>query len=518
MEELNEKKTEEELKKKKKAVREKINKLISNKYSLYLVLILTFAFLVRLYFFYITKNQILWWDEAEYLLKAKSIALGTPDTGWATLRPPLTPFVLSIFIFLGLGEGAIKFSFIILSLLTLVLTYLLGKDLFDKKIALIGTLIFSMLYLNLFYTSRILTNIPEIFLGMLIFYLFYSSYKTSKNYIYLIIPLTILGFFIRFTVAIYTFLALVFILAVRDYKPLKEKKFKYSFFGILTIGIVGFIGTMVVLKKNLLSSFFEAFYEGIILRHPDEPTSLIFTSYIKNIGSNLGTLFLILFAIGFLVYFYKFFMVFDKKIKNPEGSKEKFFVLIWLLGAIIIYGLVINHFEDRYLLMVFPIISLITGQGIIGVYEFFKKYNKEAAIFIVVMLLIFGAYTTLKNTNNIIKNGTLGFADLKSAGLWIKQNSNPEDIVITNALPQNTYYSERETYPFSSEESNFSSLLEEKKPRYMILTLYQRSPPWTYDWPAANEGKVAPVQIYYTDSSNKQVSTVIYQFNSYNSQ
>ena len=49
---------------------------------------------------------------------------------------------------------------------------------------------------------------------------------------------------------------------------------------------------------------------------------------------------------------------------------------------------------------------------------------------------------------DLIGSKEASFREVKLAGEWIKANSNPEDIVITASMPQNSYYSERATYNF----------------------------------------------------------------------
>ncbi|MEM3074692.1 MAG: hypothetical protein QW727_02000 [Candidatus Pacearchaeota archaeon] len=54
--------------------KQKIKNWLSDKHNLVLFGILIFAFIIRLYYFALTKNQPLWWDEAEYMSAAKSYA------------------------------------------------------------------------------------------------------------------------------------------------------------------------------------------------------------------------------------------------------------------------------------------------------------------------------------------------------------------------------------------------------------------------------------------------------------
>ena len=110
----------------------KIKNWLKNPYNLSLLAILVFAFLIRIYFFLLTKNQPLWWDEAEYMLKAKSIALGTPETGWsAEIRPILFPFLASIFFLAGLGEIPLRLIMVFISLISIFFIYFIGKNIFN---------------------------------------------------------------------------------------------------------------------------------------------------------------------------------------------------------------------------------------------------------------------------------------------------------------------------------------------------------------------------------------------------
>src|SRR3989344_8492417 len=83
----------------------------------FLVGVLLIAFIIRIYYFYLTKNQAVWWDEAEYLVQAKHIAFNLPNTGWFEFREPLMPIIFAFFYKLGLGEMFFRCMMIIMSLL-----------------------------------------------------------------------------------------------------------------------------------------------------------------------------------------------------------------------------------------------------------------------------------------------------------------------------------------------------------------------------------------------------------------
>ena len=119
--------------------KEKLIKWLKNPHNIALLIILIFAFSLRFYFLSQTIDQPLWWDESEYMLKAKSIAFGTTDTGWFQFRPVIFPYIAAMFLKIGLGAIGIKVLWTLLSCGGVLLMYLVGRKLFNKKIALTAT-------------------------------------------------------------------------------------------------------------------------------------------------------------------------------------------------------------------------------------------------------------------------------------------------------------------------------------------------------------------------------------------
>src|SRR3989344_553932 len=148
--------------------KDKVKNWLKNPYNLALIGILIIAFGIRLYYFNLTSDQPLWWDEAEYMLKAKNIALNTPDTGWGSnVRPVLFSFLASLFFKFGLGETALRFSLILISMMGILLLYLVGKELFNERVALIAASLATFFYIDLFYSMRLMVDVPQVFLILL---------------------------------------------------------------------------------------------------------------------------------------------------------------------------------------------------------------------------------------------------------------------------------------------------------------------------------------------------------------
>jgi len=104
-------------------------------YQLGIVLLLIVSGIFYIYYYILTKNQAVWWDEAEYLLKAKNIAFSTPETGFWEGRPILFSIILAGLFKIGFSEGSIRLLLLFVSIGTVWLVYLFGKKLYDEKSA-----------------------------------------------------------------------------------------------------------------------------------------------------------------------------------------------------------------------------------------------------------------------------------------------------------------------------------------------------------------------------------------------
>src|SRR3989344_2804105 len=132
----------------------KQSKWLKNKYNLYLLGIIALAVIIRLYFFLITQDQTLWWDEAEYMATSKHWAFDTPyDLN--PQRPPLFQLIGALFMILGFSEPTIKFFLVFLpSVFLVIAVYYLGKEMFGEKVALISALLAAVSWAFLFLFNR----------------------------------------------------------------------------------------------------------------------------------------------------------------------------------------------------------------------------------------------------------------------------------------------------------------------------------------------------------------------------
>src|SRR3989338_2115375 len=152
-----------------------------------IIAIIIFSFIIRIGYFIDTKDQVVWWDEAEYLVKAKHIAFGTSDEGWNPLREPLMSIFWALLYKIGATELIIRITSFLFAILSIYLTYLVGKELFNEWIGVISSFLMSIYHQHIFFTYRMLIDIPATVFWLLSIYFFWRGFvkQQGKKYIYL---------------------------------------------------------------------------------------------------------------------------------------------------------------------------------------------------------------------------------------------------------------------------------------------------------------------------------------------
>jgi 4-amino-4-deoxy-L-arabinose transferase-like glycosyltransferase len=474
-----------------------------------------FTIILRVYYFFKLGNQPIWWDEGDYLSIAKIWALDLPRPEWwglfTGMRPLLIPLIWAAMMKVGVSELIIRFiTLLVPSILTVYLVYAVGRDLYNWKIGVISGFIMSVYWVHLFYTYRLLTDIPAMLFAMLTIFFFYSRYilRKEKKGLYLACFFGVLAFAARFpyaSILVTCFLYLVFTEKTKFFKNKTNWKALLLillflspyliYFALDHFSVLSFYFGQRARETNLQLPLKEGFMNTFGLLPSLFGPEL---SFIKNV-------FLIFLIFGVLT-FHNFFIGFDifLKQKNQKFNPD-FFVLLWIFIQLFFYVCVMKVATDRWLLMLMPPLFFITARGFGLTYTFVKKYSKSLSIVVVIFLILFGGYYQLNHTNNLILTKQHTYEEIKLAGLWLKENTPPDSKIFTASIVQSEYYSERDTYSFSTYFENnseainkdlFEKKVEEVNPDYLIINIFQPSgtPEWIYNYPT--EKGMAPIKYY----------------------
>jgi 4-amino-4-deoxy-L-arabinose transferase-like glycosyltransferase len=469
--------------------------------------LLVFAAALRLYYFGLTRDQPLWWDEAGYMLKAKSLAFGTPLTGWYSARPILMPLFVSMLLRIGAGETTVRLLWVVLSTAGLVFLYRIGRILFNERVGLCAIALGAVLYVDLFYTARLLTDVPQVFFVMAAAFLLVRSVVHGdpsdvglRRDTWAIGALLALGTATRFTVGLFAVVTLLFLLAVKGRTLLRAVDWYVSLVGgalmLLPFGLYYAIAYGSVLRPFEAKALTQGASSGLLLRY---------VRYLPNYTTPLATVFLLI-GIGWAA---AVIARHPGRIRSEPRIQGYVLLLLWIAVPGAFFTGIVDHFEDRYLVMLLPAVLLMIGIGLDAAYVQIGKRSRALACAVVIAVVAYSAYVMAAEADTIIRKKVESFQSVRAAGLWIKQHSVPGDRVVSASVPQITYYSERATIDFPAREGDFEAVIE-TGPRYIVLSAWQWSPDWAYEWPSRHPDKVSVVAVFDLDSPQRKYATVVY--------
>lgn len=507
---------------------ERITTWLKNPSNLILAIILISIILLRFYFFWITINQPVWWDESEYLSGAKSFA-GLVDYQLHEIRLPGLPRFISLFYLMGINQEPLIrfFALFIPSILMIFVFYLLIREMYpDKRVALISTILFGVLWESLFYSNRFQPENLSIFFQFFALLILFKVYM-KKEKLWLITPaLSLIWITLFSALAIVTRSGnapffptiILFVIILNQSFFLSKNNRKFSITALI-ISIAAVIFAFLNIEKIPVVR---------VAYHPEFPISWsipidIIRGYFNSVTPNIPSVFLYAFYLGLILVTINTFSIIDRiKIIYRDNKnlnfKSDLFNLILLSSVLFVFVFILKPpgIEFRWLFMILPPILVFASKGIISFSEFTADFlkNKKVIIIIIFFILSMGVYDQVMHGDSIIKLKLNSYSQLRDAGLWIKQNSHPDDIVLSRSPHQITYYSERKTYNYGDfNESQFFELIKETKPKYMLESVLEPSTgQWGYEPTPAMQQIMTPVQVWYAEDNQSPIA-VLYAFN-----
>lgn len=501
-----------------------------------IIAILVLAFIIRLKYFNI--NSAIWWDEGDYLSLARKWAFGlnTPLI-WVAHRTFLLPLIWAGLLKIADSEFLLRISQLVFSMVGVFITYLLGKEMFNKRIGLISGFLMSVFWLHLFLTGRLLIGLPSAMFLWITFYFLWKGYvkEQSKKYIYLAGLFMGLAIFARMAnMLVFVPFLIIFaiikesgswkeVLKLRFLKLLKDKRL-WAFILFVLLALSPYIGWLLVqtggnpieaVKISLNLGRFEAITAPSELVGGGSKFMMYWQpiwEYISYYPNMLNLVFFSVFIFG-LFLFLDFLLGLDLIFKNKLLQK-KIFVLLWIIMPTVGYAVQgaggQSYLQPRYLIVCAPAIFYVMGYGLLKIRNYVKNrvtYGKWVGLALVLGILLIGGYAQLTYAKITIDSKKDSYLQVKEAALWVKENSEPGDWIISNSIPQTIYYSDRPVDMMG--ESNEKEILA-KNPKFLVVSIYENSPKWFFEYPEKHNLEV--VQTYTLDGQTP--SLIIYQMKS----
>lgn len=339
------------------------------------------------------------------------------------------------------------------SIISLPFFYLLVKELYDKKIAIFSTVIFSFSFIFILYSR--LENGLYLCILYVIFSIYFLIKGIKKGNIFFIL---LSGIFTAFNM--YTYHAakvnliitiLIFVLYILNFKNIKIccKNFIAFFVFLISIFLVFFPLLVFIIEK------FQIFTQRAH-KVPLELTKEIFIYFFNNFkdiiysftvkGSNYEYVNLpyrpifvgvetILFLLGMA------YLLYDFKRKNNMA------ILIWAAISILPEVYFSHHSNPYYfrIILIFPVLAIIAGLGMNVVYKYienlFKNNSEKIYYALVAGLMFYSSYISyndyfIKYANEPIMKEQFDYVNYEIER-FILNNAKDNKIIVSTFFPHN---------------------------------------------------------------------------------
>jgi len=484
----------------------RVSEWLKDRNNLIFLMIFLFGISIRLYYFFITKSQPLWWDEADYMSYAKGLA--GVDTHWIITdqHNSLFPYIASVFFRVGFSEGAIKlFLEVLPSILLIFLIYKILIMMYkDKRIALISSFLMAVFWENLFNSFRFHLESLALLFSFLAIYVFWKGYERKEKIFSKINPkwsvlitvfLVMVVYSIRRGFFLLGFFFLAYMILATNMKELIKDK--YNWISLAS----AFLLFLLIENSVFLSKIYNV--AGSYYSSDKIPFNLIpfqiFGIYFNNLSNNFFSVLTYLFWIGFVILIFHLFLGigFFRKEETSKFSLRpdlfSFLTIIITLSYFLFFTRMSPETgigDPRWYYLLLPGAFICISKASLLITDYIQKYSKILSVVFLILLIGFGGYYELQHADMIIKSKIPSFEGIKEASLFIKENSNPDDILVTISTSQASYYAEREIIdprlslsgslsPNITLDEFISVLKKHEKARYLIITFSEPNyPSW----------------------------------------
>jgi 4-amino-4-deoxy-L-arabinose transferase-like glycosyltransferase len=363
-------------------------------------------------------------DESIYSGQAASMLGKTDFLNDFTLfraHPLLLQSLVSIaFLIFGIYDTVARTIPVIFGTATVFVTYLVAKELFDKRVGLVSCLILALLPFHIVFSRQVLVDVPLSFFVILFLY-FVVKYTKTEISMYSYLAGVSCGLcFISKEVGIITLP--IFVVYTLMTRTLKLKKIIVFFTGLIS-GIFPYI-VLILTRQDAMN----AFYNYGSFQLSKEVTSVFSLRYSSIlINEAFGYVLPILWVLSVLLIL--------KDVRSTKSRKHIYGIILLTLtlGSLFFFYEWLPSKGDRFLITLLPV-GVILGCAFLVSNSIRTMHSQRLLCIIIVPLVIF--------SNNFFLSKVLPFEDLRisdnlgnpwdrEVALWIKDNTPSDAAVLT---------------------------------------------------------------------------------------
>ncbi len=417
-----------------------------------------------------SNNAAYWWDEAEYGVLSKGMSSPEGFFGFfgdRSYRPPFVPLFIAMFRAL-FGEIAWAVLTPVFSGLSILAVFVIGRRFFDWKAGAIAAVMMLFSSLFVFYSGRLLTEIPGIFFSSLAAFFLFNALETGKRRDYLLLSIfTLCAFLVFYRFLMFLAAMGLFALAFRFRSLVRD----YLNVAYAALVFLIFIFPLFLYSHVNFGSFYGLFTSSYFGQAP-EPIEY-FAVLVGHVFSNGLVVALLLLSVPYAFLY---------------GKREMRFLAAMNVLLFITASVLLNHKEDRYLMPMFPVAFLAIGafssevlsSALNKLRNFrFEGERMEASAILLLLGIInlfclyYGTFGNIGSAMALYEGRKASFGDVKDAALYVRDNTAPSETLLTDSVVA-MFYSDRVSHGFSgSNISLFLEYFERYSPSYVLMTAYE---------------------------------------------
>jgi len=446
-------------------------------------------------------QSTLWTDEADYVLLAKSISesgqfaiqpadpLGILSQSSRSYALPYFTAVMSFFAgdFIYSGHLAVA----LLCALAVLATYLLARRLFGDLAAISAVLLLVFSHLMWFYSSRVLTDAPQMLFAALGLYAFFRTVQEkSPQWMAVFVLSILLGGFTK-----YVFFSIVLGLAVGAYvyrkQVLETMKSSPKLTGLCVLLVLAFAAAFFNYQLSKSGSALGLAGEYFIgTQGYGQSEQFLFFTQANWIFNN---------TLGAILVFLGVVYAFVKKDDNAIILS-----LVFLLPLLVMTFL-FTYKEDRFILFLFPAAFVLAGRllgdalnAIAGAASGKAKAGFWTGLSCLLVLFLFNAsFGNLDQCWSLYNGKKSSYSQVQEASYFIKNITAPGEWVIASGYPEVGIYSDRPTLGLDGNYTTFLKQSATLNSTVYLTSLLEVYAPIAAAFTALQNGTALPDSTYY---------------------